>query len=115
MSTKYEPSEWRGDEATIGWLGTHDRIALFVFSEETSWLGALREGAARSLDGGTNHVDIHLWTRATSYKGDSGIPTARWTKAEAAAMALLRIVGGGRALASRLRSMAPDRVAVHEP
>lgn len=115
MQSRDQQYRWLGDQATVEWLGARDKVAVFVFSEVPSWLGALGEVTARSLDCGTGQVEMHLWTRATPYQGDSGIPQAPWVSVESALMRVLGVAGGGRALAARLAELAPGRVTSEEP
>src|SRR3954447_10658133 len=105
---------WSGDEAALEWLSTLDCVSMFAFSEVPSWLGALGEIGARTLAAGRGRLSLHLWTRAVPYQADTAVPEAAWEPVEAALMKLLRVRGGGRALAGRLVQLAPGRVTVDE-
>lgn len=111
MHTVKPDQGWSNDIENLTWLSSCDRLAMFVFSEVPSWLGSLGEVAARALQPGTAHLDVHLWTRATAYQQDSGIPPiTRARGIEEAVLNRLHVRGGGRALVATLQQMAPGRV-----
>jgi len=114
-SNRIQKYSWNGEQGTADWLRARTNVAAFIFSEVPSWLGTIGEVFARSLPGGTGRLNLHLWTRVTPYRGDSGIPQASWVRAESALMRMLRVKGGGHALAARLAEMAPGRVQCFEP